>query len=94
MLRKEFLHQINFLQVQRKNLLNKKEKVEIDLNRKKFANVPKKKSSEKIQVWEKKLIHNQTEITDLEWDMKNKPIFHKFDSILAIRKKEIISTLP
>ena len=47
-----------------------------------------KKLSEKIEVWENKLIHNQTEITDMEWDMKRKPIFHKFDSILAIRKKK------
>ena len=42
MLRKEFLIEIKFLQAQRKNLFNEKEKIEIELNPKIFANVPKK----------------------------------------------------
>ena len=93
MLRKEFLIEIKFLQTQRKKLNNEKEKIEIELNQKNIRECSKKKLTEKIAVWENKLIHYQTEITEMEWEMKRKPIFHKFDSILGIRKKKIISTL-
>ena len=49
MLRKEFLIQIKFLQVKRKNLLNKKEKIEIDLNQKKYSRTFQKNYQKKLR---------------------------------------------
>ena len=88
MLRKEFLIEIKFLQAQRKILYKEKEKLEIELNQKNIRDRSKKKLTEKIEVWENKLDQNQAEIIETEWVMKRKPIFHKFDSILGIRKKK------
>ena len=46
----------------------------------------KQKMKNKLDFWDAKLVKNHIEITNMEWDMQRKPLFHKYDAITAIRK--------
>ena len=41
-----------------------------------------------IEIYESKIIQNSSDQQSLEWEMKRKPLFHKYDSLYAIRRKD------
>ena len=88
MLQREFQVQINFLNETRLALKKERNKIVSALRQPNIRVRLKQKKIDKRDFWDAKLVKNQIKITNMEWDMQRKPLFHKYDAITAIRKSK------
>ena len=88
MLQREFQVQINFLNETRLALKKERNKIVSVLRQPNIRVRLKQKKIDKRDFWDAKLVKNQIKITNMEWDMQQKPLFHKYDAITAIRKSK------